>query len=90
VKLMPATVIGPRTASRGFGSGGVDRVGGAAGGGVQTSCWVLREQARGACLGFLGFRPLAGHQTIRSLVGSEACWWVGCVVAVWLVGLVVV
>ena len=81
VKLMPATVIGPRTASRGFGSGGVDRVGGAAGGwrssillGPEgTSVIALR------CAVFLVPAP-AGHQTacVPRLVGVGVWWRFGC------------
>ena len=84
VKLMPATVIGPRTASR-VCPGGVDRVGGAAGG--RRSSILLGPEGTSAfarlwrgCLVFLG----SGPWPVTKL---PVC---GCVVVVWLVGLVVV
>jgi hypothetical protein len=75
VKLVPATVTGPRTACtvrvfRGSGGGGVDRVGGAAGGGVQASCWVLRKQA----LLVLRVRPGLVIKLLAVVVGV---WWRG-------------
>jgi hypothetical protein len=58
--------------------------------GVQASCWVLREQARGACLGFSGFRPRPVTKLLNPVGPGGPGPGCGCVVALWLVGLVVV
>jgi hypothetical protein len=77
VKLVPATVTGPRTAFmvifRG-GCGGVDRVGGAAGG-WRSDILLGPEETSVACS---SGQARAGHQTACCCGGCVVAGWSGC------------
>jgi hypothetical protein len=89
VRVELATAVDPRTASSvglRVGGWGVDRVGGAAGSVFQTSCWVLREQARATVSPGFGSSGPVWPSVAKLLHGMVARgllpvgWWVcrGC------------